>query len=461
MKNERCAIGGEADREGRGAGGALTISRFRPFGRALLPWAAAAAMLFGGGLAAQAEPITPASPECTVSGTTVTCTGDLQRGVDVDAHSGPYTTLYVNKLDGNIAPVAGGKGIEFTFEADTNTDLDLNLTIDTGGFDIITRGDGGDGVSVDDTYNGSNIKIDVTGDIKTGDTSGHGIRTASDGTDDVGDHVLVIMNGNITTTGERSVGIRAASEGRVTVEMTGDIKTEHQQSGGIYANSFDGGDIEVTVTGNIETKGDGSEGIDIKAGQNGAVTVTVTGDIKTEGQNSTGINAEAAQGSIGITLNGGTINAGADGVKFVGGPTGTGVFNTLTINNAVTISGASGDVVGGTGDEIIDNYGTLTTRGTIDLGAEANFFNNMAGATFNSGTAVILGPNDRFTNEGDLSPGGASACGAWRNPLAEACGPSISAPVIKPLTYRDAVARLKVQSRRFTPRKRDWTARTE
>ena len=162
----------------------------------------------------------------------MTCTGDLQRGVDVDAHSGPYTTLYVNKLDGNIAPVAGGKGIEFTFEADTNTDLDLNLTIDTGGFDIITRGDGGDGVSVDDTYNGSNIKIDVTGDIKTGDTSGHGIRTASDGTDDVGDHVLVIMNGNITTTGERSVGIRAASEGRVTVEMTGDIKTEHQQSGG-------------------------------------------------------------------------------------------------------------------------------------------------------------------------------------------------------------------------------------
>ena len=59
--------------------------------------------------------------------------------------------------------------------------------------------------------------------------------------------------------------------------------------------------------------------------------------------------------------------------------------------------------------EKIDNYGTLTTRGRIDLGAGANSFNNMAGATFISGTAVILGPNNRFTNEGDLSPGGASA----------------------------------------------------
>ena len=85
------------------------------------------------------------------------------------------------------------------------------------------------------------------------------------------------------------------------------------------------------------------------------------------------------------------------------------MFNTLTINNAVTISGETFDVLGGTGDEKIDNYGTLTTRGTIDLGTGDNSFNNMAGATFNSGTAVILGPNNRFTNEGDLSPGGASA----------------------------------------------------
>jgi len=39
-------------------------------------------MLFGGGLAAQAQSIAPAD-KCTVSGTTVACTGDLPGGVKV------------------------------------------------------------------------------------------------------------------------------------------------------------------------------------------------------------------------------------------------------------------------------------------------------------------------------------------------------------------------------------------
>ncbi len=85
------------------------------------------------------------------------------------------------------------------------------------------------------------------------------------------------------------------------------------------------------------------------------------------------------------------------------------MFNTLTINNAVTISGATFDVLGGTGDEKIDNYGTLTTPGRIDLGIGINAFNNRAGATFNSGVAVALGAGNTLANAGDLSPGGANA----------------------------------------------------
>ena len=54
MQGKRCAISGESDREGRGAGGAVTVSRSRTLRRVLLPWVAAAAMLFGGGLAALA-----------------------------------------------------------------------------------------------------------------------------------------------------------------------------------------------------------------------------------------------------------------------------------------------------------------------------------------------------------------------------------------------------------------------
>ena len=75
----------------------------------------------------------------------------------------------------------------------------------------------------------------------------------------------------------------------------------------------------------------------------------------------------------------------------------------------MTISGETFDVLGGSGDETIDNEGTLTTPGTIDLRAGANAFFNRADATFYSGTSVALGDGNTFSNAGDLSPGGANA----------------------------------------------------
>ncbi len=97
------------------------------------------------------------------------------------------------------------------------------------------------------------------------------------------------------------------------------------------------------------------------------------------------------------------------------------VNNTLTVNNTVTIRGGIFDVLGGDDNETIDNYGTLTTPGTINLiskdpdfvdgvGAQTNVFNNHIGATFNSGASVVLGSDDEdlFANAGNLSPGGAN-----------------------------------------------------
>ncbi len=390
MQGKRCAISGESDREGRGAGGAVTVSRFRTVCRALLPCVAAAAMLFGGGLAALAQSITPASPKCTVSGTTVTCTGDLSPRVDVDGGSGTYTKLIVIGLTDDIVLKEGQsiRAVDFTSEGD------IDITIDTGDFRIATT----DGCR---------------------DCGGIAANSSNDGV------VTVRVTGVITTSGQFSEGISAVSDGGneddggvVTVEMTGKIVTEGGDNQGIYALSLTDR-VKVTMDGNITVSGGNSSGIYAQADGTDAgdtVTVDVTGDITVKGIGGKGIFARANTGNIGvdtgnigITLHGGIIDAIANGIEFVGGPTGTGVFNTLTINNAVMISGATYDVLGGTGDEKIDNYGTLTTRGTIDLGTGANSFNNMAGATFNSGTAVILGPNNRFTNEGDLSPGGASA----------------------------------------------------
>ncbi len=68
------------------------------------------------------------------------------------------------------------------------------------------------------------------------------------------------------------------------------------------------------------------------------------------------------------------------------------------------------DVEGEGDNETIDNYGTLTTPGTIDLGEGDNSFFNRKGATFNSGASVVLGSDDEdlFANAGSLSPGGAN-----------------------------------------------------
>ncbi len=361
MQNKRCAIDGETDREGRGAGGAVTVSRSRTVCRALLPWAAAAALLFGGGeLAAQQTP-PKRSPEdkCTVSGTTVTCTGDLSPGVvvddgktNVDEATGTYTKLIVRDLTTDITPaaVARGKGISF----DSRGDVDID--VDTGDFKIITPGSCDDcvGIAAYSQTDGA-VTVRVKGMIDTSGRSSEGIDAGSGG--DTGGAVTVEMEGNITTAGYDSNGISADSESKL-------------------------------------------------------VTVDVTGDITVSGESSKGIEAGSNGGDISITLHGGAITS----VQGVGIEFADGADNTLTIRGPVTISGAGdtgtdifADVMGGSGDETIDNYGTLTTPGRIDLGAGASAFNNHTGATFNSGTSVVLGDGNTLSNAGDLSPGGANA----------------------------------------------------
>ena len=331
-------------------------------------------MLLGGGLAAQAQSITPAD-KCAVSGTTVTCTGDLRRGVDVDGGSGPYTTLYVNTLDGNIAPAERDEGIEFT------GDGDITLHVNTGSYGIVTRGASGMKV----VGNGGTTKVYMRGDIETWGDFARGIDLAND-------------------------------SGNVEFDITGDIETfGAQRSGGINADGVEG-NVKIKVTGNIVVRS-GSGILAASATNDGTVEVTVKGDITNWGTGN-GINTSSDDGNITITLNGGAIASAGRGIYFYNGGSSSDAENTLTINNTVTISGASGDVVGLVGDETIDNYGTLTTLGVIDLGEGDNRFNNKAGATFNSGTFVTLshGTNgddgnlddDVFTNAGDLSPGGAS-----------------------------------------------------
>ena len=454
----------EVDREHWGADGAVAVSRLR-IRRALLLWAAAGAMLFGGGLTAHAQVttpevpdvITPDSDECTISGTTVTCKGDLSAGVEVhlDESDEDYITLIVTDLETDITPSAEREsGIFFGVYRQSGG---IEIIVNTGAYRIITTGDQEDGIGADAYYEGEEadlpITIQMTGDIETHGRYSDGIEayTFSDspvvvtmdgkititGPDSIGifarssGDVTVTLTGKITTEGDNSKGIMVAADyefhdyfddyddpdgpGNVTVTVTGTIKTTGEKSAGILATAAGDGAVTISVTGTIKTTGEGSEGILATAAGDGAVTISVTGNIETLGgcpvgdDCSDGISADSESGVISITLHEGTISsANGVGVRFKRGAQHT-LTNTLTITDAVTISGGTFDVMGEEGNEKIINAGTLTARGVIDLGGGTNAFDNQAGATFHSGTAVVLGAGNAFTNWGDLSPGGTDA----------------------------------------------------
>ncbi len=128
---------------------------------ALLGTAAAGALFFGYARSARAD--------CVGSGSTLTCTGDVNGGINVP---GGYTTLDVNNLNADIAPESDD-GIYFNGDGDVNinsntTDPDSHL--------ISVEGEGADGI---DARSETKITIDHTGDITSKD--GHGIYAVSFG----------------------------------------------------------------------------------------------------------------------------------------------------------------------------------------------------------------------------------------------------------------------------------------
>jgi hypothetical protein len=227
---------------------------------------------------------------------------------------------------------------------------------------------------------------------------------------------LVTSSGSIATAGSGADGIFALSSGLgpVTVTSTGNITTAGNGAVGIQANGSGNGAVTVTSTGNIATAGAGATGI--VAESNGAVTVTSTGNITTAGANANGIVGSSASssssfgpgsgpgGPISITIKSGTVSGGTGtgaGIDIQGGTT-----NTLT--NRGTVMALSGLAIeGDTGLNTVNNFGTVT--GNVILGSNSNAFNNMAGAVFNAGPIVNLGPGNTLTNSGTLSLLG----GAW------------------------------------------------
>jgi hypothetical protein len=223
--------------------------------------------------------------------------------------------------------------------------------------------------------------------------------------------VDVQSEGIITTRGTGANGIFAQSVGGGG-GVAGGVGTGIGFAGSVGGDGS-GGAVNVTHTGKIRTFGDNSHGIFAQSAGGkdfgGTVDVTLNSNITVHGEDSSGIIAQS-RGDMGA----GDISVNLSDYAFVQGGSGAGVGvhidgganNTLTnAGNILALSGMA--IIGGVGNETVNNNGVVT--GSVNLGAGANAFNNNPGATFNAGALVNLGAGNTLTNEGILEPGGSGA----------------------------------------------------
>jgi hypothetical protein len=273
-----------------GGSNTITVMSESPGWRAaLLGTVAAGALWLGTPRYARAQVVPPSAPCDDVSGTTVTCTGNISAGIKT---GNPYAVLNVENLTTNITPASGVDGIYF------HNTSSLTINSDTTPFAIIVTGAGADGI---DAFSTSAITITHTGDID-----------ASAGRDGI--HAQVSAAGfSITSTGEITDGkdgIFAHNDGTgaLTIIANGDVAGTSDR--GIYARNFGTGPLSVTTEGvtggfiGIYALNDGS----------GALTVTANGDVVGTGH--TGILArnayEAGTGPLSVTTEG--VTAGVRGI---------------------------------------------------------------------------------------------------------------------------------------------------
>jgi hypothetical protein len=318
--------------------------------------------------------------------------------------------------------------------------------------------------SIGDKGNGGTVSVTQSGDVSTQGSGAAGVFAQSAGGQGAGDTIAVNLTGNITTTGSEASGLVAQSvglndAGNLNVTDNGNITTSGDKSTGMTVQSFgaasavgtvvtaidtqpyllpfltgmaQAGSIIIDQTGTTTTSGAAAHGILAQSvssmGSGGNVTITYNGSITASGMDadgivaqSTGVAADATHtpmafpgqsatavadnGNIAITINGKGIVSGGLGsgaaVRFIDGNNNT-LVNYGTLTTAKGLDGIT--VVGGSGNETFDNYGTLI--GQVELGGGVNAFHNHVGATIAPGTSINLGsPGEVLDSVGIISPG--------------------------------------------------------
>jgi len=321
---------------------------------------ASAALFAYGGRPVRAQTVPPAPPCNTISGISgsiVTCSGNLSTGVDLPNAGGPFQVLNVGNLTTDIAPASGVTGVLFT----SNGAVELN--VDTGPFAIRTTD--GDGIFA--ASNGGTVAINSTADI--------------------------------VTTGGGAVGILGSGQNALlTITSSGDIATSGNNAFGIAAGTTQG-DISVVSTGDIATSGTFSAGINVGTigsfgTTQGAITIYSSGDIATSGGSAIGINASTVYGPIDITSVGNVAVSGAASIGINAQSQGDVTITTFGDVAAGPDSSVGILALSQSGDVYITTYGMVTTAGNVAPGIYARA----------DGTAIVeaVGP---IVTTGDNSPG--------------------------------------------------------
>lgn len=254
---------------------------------------------------------------------------------------------------------------------------------------------------------------------------------------------VAVNGGSISTIGATSDGIRAiAGTGTSTVNVTGNITTQGDNSRGIFATGPTG--VSVTNTGTISTSGMGSNGVDASSTV-GPVNVTVN-NVRTTGDGSQAVVVNSTSGDATATVNGelrttgitadvltvssggnSVVNVGADG-SFIATQGNSIVLNsvgTSTLNNAGTIANnangfalivtggpvtinnsgnLSSDIMLTDGADRINNSGTLTVGVNPDFGAGTDSFVNSGLILVGAGAGAAVSPT--FTGLENLNNSG-------------------------------------------------------
>jgi hypothetical protein len=365
-------------------------------------------------------------------------TGGDARSIQVELTADPMDFMPLTSLTSlDMTMVFGGTGGSGSHGGKVTVTNESNVTT-TGTFShgIVAQSVGGGGGSGGSamTFQFSNAnavpEIPVLDDI-SGLTNLSMTLQGSGGAGGNGGDVTLNSTGHVRTSGDFAMGVVAQSvggggglagfynpQGVTNNEIVDSIFNTYvdTEAGFSFAGSVGGagtaGHVVVNHTGSIETTGDGAHGLFAQSaagqGRAGNVDVTLTGSIIASGKNADGIYAQSGggggNGNIAIAVNDGIVSGGSGtgaGVAFSGG-----AANSLVNHGSITsVPGVQGRaIVADSGNESIDNYGTVT--GSVELGAGVNSFHNQSGATLNSGATLSLGAGGVLTNEGTFSPGG-------------------------------------------------------